>query len=94
MFNSVRRGRYVAGIVIGLLVCAVTILSFTVSAVAAGGGARPRCGFMSGRELLTAVDGGDLAAVRALLAGGADVNEACRNGQTALMLAECSGQFV
>ena len=88
MFNSVRRGRD------GQSLPRLRRVQATVRPVVAGGGARPRCGFMSGRELLTAVDGGDLAAVRALLAGGADVNEVCRNGQTALMLAECSGQFV
>ena len=48
---------------------------------------------MNGRELLKAVDGGDLAAVRSLWAGGADVNEVCGNGQTALMPAAAQGDL-
>ena len=48
---------------------------------------------MDGSKLLTAVDDGDLAAVRALLAGGADVNEKCRSGRTALILAAANGHL-
>jgi hypothetical protein len=48
---------------------------------------------MNGPKLLLAVDEGDFAAVRVLLAGGADVNERCRSGQTALMLAAAHGDL-
>lgn len=48
---------------------------------------------MNGPQLLLAVDEGDFAAVRALLAGGADVNERCRSGQSALMVAAAHGDL-
>lgn len=48
---------------------------------------------MNGSELLRAVERGDPEAVRALLAGGADVNERCRSGQTALMSAAAHGHL-
>ena len=48
---------------------------------------------MNEPQLLLAVDDGDFAAVRALLAGGADVNEKCRSGQSALMVAAAHGDL-
>ena len=48
---------------------------------------------MNGPDLLKAVERGDLAALRALLAGGAGVNERGRSGQTALMLAAAHGDM-